>query len=211
MAQWLCDCCFRNINRVDIICTCRTFDRFDSLLLLDLPMDTRASRDHYPGGCSMCMWPIPSLLFLAGLASSLPATSVSDVSGTRRFSATTVDVLTAALTAFPADMPLAQVTAVSDALRTRLDQMRRTVAPTLTSMSMPDFHAQSVAVTITPLDATTFAVASVDTGTGQPRSTGLFWVDATHIDATALTGSVQSATEMADAAALERVTPEISR
>lgn len=157
----------------------------------------------------MCL--MPSLLILGGLVSSLPAASVSDVCGTWRFSTATVDVLTAALTAVPADMPPAQVTAVSDALRSRLGQMRWTVAPTQTSLSMPDFPAQTVAVTITALDATTFAVASVDAATGQPRSTRLVWVDATHIDASnllsTLTGPVQPATKLPDSVALERVTP----
>lgn len=152
-----------------------------------------------------------AVLALGGVAGAAHAATVSEVCGTWRFSTATVDALTAALTAVPPDMPADQVTVVSDALRSRLGQMRWTVSATQTSLVLPDFPAQSVAVTITPVDATTFTVASVDAATGTPRTLSLRWIDATHLEVgnllSTIAGPVQPATKLPDAVALERVTP----
>lgn len=152
-----------------------------------------------------------TLLMFGGLVTSLSAASVNDLCGTWRLSASSVDVLTVALAAVPADMPPAQAATVSDALRTRLGQIRWTVEPTQVSLSVPGFPATSQAVTISALSSSSFAVASSDATTGQPRLTSLMWIDHNRIEAgnllSTLTGPARPAAAMPDNIALERVTP----
>jgi hypothetical protein len=152
--------------------------------------------------CSLC---------LATATSSLQAAAASDLVGTWQFTPAAVEAVTAVLTVVPPDMPSDQVTAVSEALRVRLRQVRWILTASSTTIAMPDSAPIQSAATITEVDATTFVVAGVDAATGQARTIRLTWMDANGLQASgfsqSLAGGVQPAARLPDLLALERVAP----